>query len=81
MRLRLFNGSKNENGSRDYKTALIDAIIIAGFTFFSSLAGMGATGLMRDPVTGLVAAGIATGLAFFISLMASLQIKKPKEPT
>jgi len=81
MRPRLFNGSKNENGSRDYKTALIDALITAGFTFFSVLVGLGATGLLQDLVTGLVAAGIATGLAFFASLMASLQIRKPKEPT
>ena len=81
MRVRLFNGSKNENGSRDYKTALIDALIIAGFTFFSTLIGLGATGLLKDPLTGFVSAGISTGLAFFVSLMASLQIRKPKEPT
>mgnify|MGYP001117786680 CR=1 FL=1 len=79
MRLRLFNGSKNENGSRDYKTAFVDASVVAGFTFFSSLAGLGATGLLANPETGLCAAIISTGIAFFGSLMVSLQIRKPTE--
>lgn len=76
MRLKLFNGGKNENGSRDYRTALLDALIVAGFTFFSTLGGLGATGLLGDPETGFMAAAISTGIAFFSSLMASLQIKK-----
>jgi len=57
VRARLFNGGKNKDDSRDYRTALIDAVIVTGFTFFSSLGGMGATGLLNDPKTGLLAAG------------------------
>jgi len=78
MRSRLFNGGKNSDGSRDYKTALIDASIVTGFTFFSTLGGLGATGLLNEPVVGLLAAGISAGIAFFASLMASLQISKPE---
>jgi len=77
-RTKLFNGGKNENGSRDYKCALIDASIVGGFTFFSSLGGMGATGLLSNPLLGICAAGISAGIAFFGSLMASLQIRKPE---
>jgi len=79
MRTRLFNGGKNENGSRDYKTAIIDASIVGGFTFFSTLGGLGATGLMATPETGLLASFISAGISFFASLMVSLQIKKPTE--
>lgn len=74
---RLFNGSKNENGSRDYKLAFADAIITAGFTFFSTLGGLGAVGILNEPKEALIIAGISTGIAFFASLMVSLQIKKP----
>jgi hypothetical protein len=76
-RERLFNGSRNEDGSRDYKLAFIDAVITAGFTFFSTLGGLGAAGLLSDPKEALIVAGISTGIAFFASLMTSLQIKKP----
>lgn len=81
-RTSLFVGGRNENGSRDYHTAIIDAGIIAGFTFFSSLGG-GAlvNALMGGGTQGaliiVVGAGISTGIAFFSSLMASLQIRKP----
>jgi len=77
-RTRLFNGGKNENGSRDYGSALIDAAIVAGFTFFSNLAGLGAMGLLSNLAHGLCAAGISGGTAFFSSLMISLQVKKPE---
>jgi len=79
-RNRLFNGGKNDNGSRDYKTSVIDAGITAGFTFFSTLGGLGATGLLSNPWLGFCAAGISTGIAFFGSLIASLNVKKP-QPT
>jgi hypothetical protein len=78
MRKRLFNGGRREGGDRDYRTALIDACIVAGFTFFSTLGGLGATGLLADPSQGILAAAISTGIAFFSSLMASLNIKKPE---
>ena len=76
MRSRLFNGSKNPNGGRDYTTAVIDGCIVAGFTFFTSLIHViGAA----DPMLSLAKCGAAAGLAFFASVMASLNIKKPQE--
>lgn len=74
QRTRLFNGSKNADGSRDYGTALVDAGIVAGFTFFSSLAGNMAAGSVS---TAALSSAIAAGVAFFASLMISLGIKKP----
>ena len=73
---RLFNGARDENGGRDYRLAFVDASITAGFTFFSTLGGLGAAGLLSDPKEAIIVAGISTGIAFFASLMASLQIKK-----
>lgn len=78
MRTRLFNGGVETNGGRDYKGALIDSGIVAGFTFFSALAGLGATGLLQNGWLGITAATISTGVSFFSSLMTSLNIKKPR---
>lgn len=78
MRNRVFNGSKNPNGGRDYKTAVIDGGIVAGFTFFTSLIHViGAV----DPMVSVAKCGAAAGLAFFASMMASLNIRKPAEPS
>jgi len=53
---------------------------MAGLGFFTTLAGIGAAGLLTDWKTGLLAAGIATGLEFFIALAAQrgLYRKPPK---
>lgn len=61
------------NGLRDQA---INAAIIAGFNAFSTLAGLGAAGLLADPKVGLVAAAISAGVSFFGSLMAQLGLKK-----
>jgi len=50
------------------KEALINAIIVAGVSFFSTLAGLGASGLLTDPTKALVSAGVSAGLAFFTLL-------------
>ena len=52
----------------EMKEALVNACIMAGLAFFSTLAGMGATGLLGDPVKGLISAIISAGLAFFTRL-------------
>jgi len=57
-------------------TQVANAGIIAGYTFFSTLAGLGATGLLTDVTTSLVAAGIAAGLSFFGSLITQRALKK-----
>lgn len=47
---------------------LTNAAIMAGLNFFTTLAAMGATGLLADLKTGLLGAGISAGLSFFLSL-------------
>ena len=62
------NGKNSENGSFDWEDALMDSFIMAGSTFFMTLAGLGAVGLLDDPSVGLLAAGIAAGAQFFAVL-------------
>jgi len=47
---------------------IINAAIMAGLGFFTTLASMGAVGLITDPTASLAAAGIAAGMEFFLSL-------------
>lgn len=69
------NGAVNGNKCVDYRAALVDAGIIAGFTFFSTLAGIGV--VIGFTVQGIEGCIVATGVSFFGSLMASLGISKP----
>ena len=62
------NGKNRENGSFDWEDAVIDAAIMAGSSFFAVLIGLGAVGLLENPTTGLLAAGIAAGAQFFAIL-------------
>jgi len=62
------------NGLKDQ---VINAGIIAGFNFFTTLAALGATGLLGDPKTGLIAAAISAGLGFFASLFTQRGLQKP----
>jgi len=55
---------------------VINAGIMAGLGFFTTLAGVGAAGLLADWRTGLLAAGIAAGLEFFIALAAQRKLVK-----
>jgi len=48
----------------------VNAAIIAGFNFFGVLVGLGATGILSDLKTSLVAAAISAGFSFFASLIA-----------
>jgi len=60
-------GRNNPNSSFDWSDALVDAGIIGGLTFFSSLGGLGVTGLLTGP-EGWLAAAIAAGTQFFLTL-------------
>jgi hypothetical protein len=60
------------------KDQIANALIIAGFNFFSTLAGLGVTSLTGEPVTALAAAGVSAGLGFFASLMLQRGLKKPE---
>lgn len=61
------------NGFRDQ---VINAGIIAGFNFFSTLAGLGATQAVKDPTTCFLAAAISAGVSFFASLVTQRGLKK-----
>jgi hypothetical protein len=61
-------GQNDSNGKFDWANAIVDAAILALFTLFTTLGGLGITGgiTARD----LLAAGIAAGIQFFAVLAA-----------
>jgi hypothetical protein len=61
-----------------WKDQIANALITAGFNFFSTLAGLGATSLTSNPQTALSAAGVSAGVGFFASLMLQRGLKKPE---
>jgi len=54
----------------DWRDQLINAAILAAIDFFTTLAAVGAVGLIQDPALTLTAAGISAGLSFFVALAA-----------
>jgi len=62
--------------TRNWREALINAGIVAGFNFFTTLAGISVTQIIQDPVKALVASVISAGLGFFARLMVERGIKK-----
>jgi hypothetical protein len=61
-----------------WKDQIANAAIIAGFNFFTTLAGLQVTALTADPLTALTAAGISAGLGFFATLIAQRGLRKPE---
>ena len=53
-----------ENCCRN-KEIFENALIMAGSSFFTALAGIRIAAVIADPVTTVIAAGIAAGLSFF----------------
>ena len=70
------HGKNNEDGSFDWKDAAVDAGIMAGLTFFTTIGAMGATGLLDNPVLGIVSAAIAFGTEFFLILAIKRGLKE-----
>jgi len=60
---------KEVSKNASFKEALINAVIVAGFNFFSTLAGISVAKIVTEPNKALIAAGIAAGLGFFGRLM------------
>ena len=60
------NGKNNSDGTFDWKDSVIDAGIMAGLTFFTSLGGFSAIGVPEGQV--LVGACISAGAQFFLAL-------------
>lgn len=74
----LTNNTANGQGQKfDWADALIDAIIISGLTFFTTLGGGSIAGL--GMVAGLKAATVASCAQFFIFLALKRGIVQPKE--
>jgi len=65
-----------QNPDNELREALINACILAGLSFFTTLAGITAAGIKSDPITSIIAAGIAAGCTFFSRLAAELGITK-----
>jgi len=61
--------------NRKLQEALVNAAILAGLGFFTTLGGMGAVGLLADPKLALCAAAIAGGLQFFARLAIERGLK------
>lgn len=55
---------------------IVNAGIMAGLGFFSTLAGMSAAGLLENPASSILAACISAGLNFFSSLAIQRGLKK-----
>jgi len=53
---------------RQLEEALVNAAILAGLSFCTTLAGIGASGMKTDISGSLIAALISAGLAFFARL-------------
>jgi len=68
---KLVSTKKNPNSD-----LIVNALIVAGQNFFTTLAGMGAAGLLADAKAGMLGAGISAGLAFFSSLAIQRGLKK-----
>ena len=68
------NGKNNDDGSFDWKNAVVDAGIMAGLTFFTSLGGMS----MVTPPTAAIAIGacIAAATEFFLILAIKRGLRK-----
>ena len=74
LRLR---GHSNPDGSFNWRDAFIDAGIMAGLTFFTSLGGLGATGIVAS--REIIAAGIAAATELFIVLALKRGLKAEKK--
>lgn len=57
-----------KNPGKDYNSRhdiLENAAIMAGYSFFTTLAGIKITAVITDPLTTVLAASISAGLSFF----------------
>jgi len=60
------HGTNGPNGSFDWKSNLVDAVIMAALTFFLALGGLGTTGQISE--REIIAAAIAAATEFLLML-------------
>ena len=53
----------------------INAVVMSGLGFFSTVAGLMASGLVTEPMNACFAAGISAGTQFFMSLAVQRGLK------
>ena len=70
-------GTNNENGSFDWSSNLVDAVIMAALTFFAALGGLGATGVVSQ--REIIAAAIAAATEFFLMLAIKRGLREKTE--
>lgn len=71
-------GKNNSNGDFDWKDAVIDAGIVAGLTFFTSIGGMAVvnTGITEHIVIG---SAVAAATQFFLFLAIKRGLREKNE--
>lgn len=74
------NGSSNSDGSFDWSDALIDSFIVGMINLFATAAGLGASGLLAEPVKSALALAISFGSSFFGFLAIKRGLKQPSSP-
>ncbi|MBA7483238.1 hypothetical protein ES707_18749 [subsurface metagenome] len=70
-------GTNNSNGSFDWSSNLVDAVIMAALTFFAALGGLGATGLISE--REVIAATIAAATQFCLMLAIKRGLREKTE--
>jgi len=58
------------------KDQIVNALILAGVNFFGTLAGLGTTQIVKDPLLALIASGVSAGFSFFSSLAVQRGLMK-----
>jgi len=71
------HGKNNSDGSFNWKDAVVDAGIMAGLTFFTSLGGTSAVSV--PTVQGVLAAGVAACTEFFLVLAIKRGLREKEE--
>lgn len=69
----------HKNPPNGFKDQLVNAGILAGVNFFSTLSAIQITQVINDPVTALAGAGISAGLGFFMSLAVQRGLMKKEK--
>ena len=74
------NNNKNSRGGGDsegfdWKSAIADALIIAGLNFFSTLSALGSLNITRNTGQAILAALVSAGLGFFTTLAIKRGLK------
>ena len=70
-------GTNNSSGSFDWPGNLADALIMAALTFFLTLGGLGATGLVSE--RELIAAAIAAATEFLLIMAIKRGLREKTE--